>query len=71
MSARVRITVRSDRPRNELRGYIEIEDMSELEAFARAMKPFGLVMASPADHDYDPFQEWDPAKWIREDRDER
>ena len=55
MSERFRITVRSDQPRNELRGYLDIEGIADLEAFARAMEPYGIVMASPADDDYDPF----------------
>lgn len=56
---RFRITVRNDHPqRVELRGYVDAPDMIFLEQFAAAMKPFGLVMASPADDDYNPFEDW-------------
>jgi hypothetical protein len=42
----------------ELRGYIDQgidEDQPTLVEFAEAMKPFGLVVASPIDNDYNPF----------------
>lgn len=47
---RWRITIRADQPRAELRGFLDA-DMKRLEAFARALEPFGLVLASPADPD--------------------
>jgi hypothetical protein len=53
---RIRITVRGTR--TELRGYLD-GDMERLERFADAMKPFGTVAASPADDDYNPFEEMD------------
>jgi hypothetical protein len=56
---RLRITVRGTD--TELRGYIDIDDdMERLKAFAAAMEPFGLVLASEADEDYDPFVWVDP-----------
>jgi hypothetical protein len=51
-----RITVRGEG--TELRGYAEFALSEDLAAFAGAMKPFGVVIASPADADYDPFKEW-------------
>jgi hypothetical protein len=49
-----RITVRSDQI--ELRGYIEGEQ-PDLVALADAFKPLNaLVMASPADDDYYPWE---------------
>jgi hypothetical protein len=53
---RWRITVRNDG--TELRGYLEAETGEVLEAFAAAMEPFGIVLASPADDDYNPFTDW-------------
>ena len=57
---RWRITVRGDS--TELRGYLEVNDSpgapDDLEYFAAVMKPFGIVMASIADDDYNPFKEW-------------
>jgi hypothetical protein len=50
---RYRITVRGHQA--ELRGYIDSEDGAELVAFSQVMKPFGIVVASPADADYNPF----------------
>lgn len=53
---RYRITIRRDAPkRTELRGYVDM-DLPELNALARAMEPFGLVIASPAPAEYDPFK---------------
>jgi hypothetical protein len=54
---RWRITIRSDD--TELRGYIDAP-LSDLERFAEAVKPLGLMIASPADLDYDPFREVSP-----------
>lgn len=58
--SRWRITVRGEG--TELRGYVEFNNEpdgpDDLEYFAAVMKPFGLVMASPADDDYDPFADW-------------
>jgi hypothetical protein len=50
---RVRITVKGENA--ELRGYIDEENLME---FAAAMKPIGVVIASPQSEDYDPFKEW-------------
>lgn len=49
---RHRITVRGDGV--ELRGYIdgEMENVSDL---ATRMEPFGIVLASPTEHEYNPF----------------
>ncbi len=54
---RIRITVRGENA--ELRGYMDA-DQDTLMAFAEAMKPYGLVVASLAEDDYNPFTE--PAK---------
>lgn len=59
MSKRYRITVRG--LGIELRGFMDQglgEDQPTLEELAHAMKPFGVVVASEAEHDYNPFQEW-------------
>jgi hypothetical protein len=48
-----RITVRGDG--TELRGYMVALDHTTLNAFAATMKPYGMVVASIADDDYDPF----------------
>jgi hypothetical protein len=53
---RYRITIRGDAPRTELRGYADLSAI-ELVAFADAMRPFGLVIVSYADDDYDPFED--------------
>lgn len=56
MTRRFRITVRGMGV--ELRGRMDEltdEDAPTLAQFAEAMKPFGLVIASPAEDDYDPF----------------
>ena len=53
---RYRITVRG--LGIELRGYVDQgldEDQPTLIEFANAMEPFGVVVASPAEPDYDPF----------------
>lgn len=57
---RYRITVRSNTI--ELRGYFDTppDDLAELQALAIALKPFGLVIASPAEPDYNPFAAADP-----------
>lgn len=49
---RIRITVRGEN--TELRGYMDA-DRDALVAFSEAMKPYGMVVASPADDDYNPF----------------
>jgi hypothetical protein len=54
---RFRITVRGEQV--ELRGYVDAEDIEEVSALGRAMKPFGLVIASYADDDYYPFDAMD------------
>lgn len=41
----------------ELRGYLDGE-LADVQEFARAVEPFGLVLASVADDDYDPFTTW-------------
>jgi len=44
----------------ELRGYVDTdldEDQPGLVELSEAMKPFGMVVASPAEHDYDPFKD--------------
>jgi hypothetical protein len=53
---RFRITVRGEGV--ELRGYIDDVGDYTLRHFSQAVKPFGLVMASAADEDYDPFTDW-------------
>ena len=58
---RYRITVRGEHI--ELRGYIDGDKDEQghprlpvnLAEFAKAMKPFGIVVASPADEHYNPF----------------
>ena len=55
---RVRITVRGDDPRVELRGYMDVEDFERLGQFSDLMKPYGIVVASFAEDDYDPFVTW-------------
>jgi len=57
---RVRITVRGDNPRVELRGYMDVKSYEWLAAFSEVMKPYGIVVASPADDDYDPFNTAEP-----------
>jgi hypothetical protein len=49
---RYRITVRGED--TELRGYID-GDESRLRKLSLLMEPFGLVVASPAQPDYNPF----------------
>lgn len=59
MSQRFRITVRALGV--ELRGYIDNgldEEETKLSDFAKAMEPIGVVVASPVEHDYNPFKEW-------------
>jgi hypothetical protein len=56
MTQRFRLTVRG--LALELRGYMDQgidEDQPTLQQFAEAMTPFGIVAASPAPVDYDPF----------------
>lgn len=51
---RYRITVRGESPRVELRGYFD-GDYARLALFSDLMTPYGIVVASPAEDDYDPF----------------
>lgn len=51
---RFRITVRNDDI--ELRGYIDVVSLENLNGFATAMKDVGMVVASPAADDYNPFR---------------
>lgn len=44
---RFRITVRGES--SELRGFIDVLDYDALVAFSEAMRPYGLVLASPAE----------------------
>jgi hypothetical protein len=55
---RFRITVRGEHV--ELRGYfdVKVDDEATPADLAEAMRPFGIVMASVADDDYDPFLDW-------------
>lgn len=49
------ITVRGDNC--ELRGYIDVgSDTAQLDSLAIAMKPFGIVIASLAKDNYNPFK---------------
>lgn len=52
---RWRITLRNDSPRREMRGYFD-GTPGELEQFAERMNGLAVVIASPADRDYDPFR---------------
>jgi hypothetical protein len=54
---RYRVTVRGDHV--ELRGYIDVERMESLTVFSEAMRGFGIVVASVAEDDYDPFYQTD------------
>lgn len=58
---RFRITVRGDstggHDRTELRGYLD-GSIGDVNRLAVAMEPFGIVIASGADDDYDPFEDW-------------
>lgn len=62
---RFRITVRGEQPNGlrdgidhvELRGYID-GSIDEVTALSRAMEGIGIVVASGADDDYDPFGDW-------------
>jgi hypothetical protein len=49
---RFRITIRGDGC--ELRGYVDA-DLGELADLAQVLKPYGVVAASPAPEDYNPF----------------
>lgn len=51
---RFRITVRADEPTLELRGYTDLPP-AVLNSMADALKPYGVVVASIAEDDYDPF----------------
>lgn len=52
--ARARITVRGVNV--ELRGYLDDDGADYLlTRFSKAMEPFGVVIASPAEDDYSPF----------------
>jgi hypothetical protein len=53
---RWRITIRATGV--ELRGYIDAP-LADLEGLAEAAKPLGLMIASPADPDFDPFRQAD------------
>lgn len=54
---RFRITLRGVVPRRiELRGYFD-GDIEEVQAMARAVEPFGALIISPAEDDYDPFRD--------------
>lgn len=57
---RCRITVRGSNPKVELRGYID--DFEQVQTFAHALEHVWgtevMVMASPADDDYNPFEDW-------------
>jgi hypothetical protein len=53
---RWRVTIRGNW--TELRGYIDCPH-PVLVAFSEAMKPYGIVVAFPADDDYNPFKDWD------------
>lgn len=46
---RIRLTIRGENL--ELRGETKNDDMSYLADLAEAMKPFGLVIASPIEED--------------------
>lgn len=50
---RYRITVRNEDV--ELRGWIDVVSLDNLNGFAAAMKDVGIVVASPAADDYNPF----------------
>lgn len=52
---RYRITVRGEGC--ELRGYLDDNDPTSegLKSFAQLLYPFGIVVASPAAEDYNPF----------------
>lgn len=52
---RYRITVRGHGI--ELRGYLDAYDPNTLARFGTMMEPFGMIIASPAEADYDPFRE--------------
>jgi len=51
---RFRITIRRVN-KTELRGYHDVESIEEMGQFSAAMEPFGMVIASPATPDYNPF----------------
>ena len=50
---RYRITVRGDHV--ELRGWLDGHE-HDLGEYAKFMAPYGVVVASPAPDDYDPFK---------------
>lgn len=53
---RYRTTIRGEGV--ELRGYIDAKTQEELVELAEYAKPYGwLLIASPAEDDYDPFKE--------------
>jgi hypothetical protein len=55
---RWRITVRGEGV--ELRGWLDdTEWIPALQELSEVMKPFGVVIASPAHEAYDPFVDWE------------
>jgi hypothetical protein len=56
MRQRIKITVRGDDPRVELRGYVDVDSYEALGRFSEVMKPYGIVVASLTDTDYNPFK---------------
>lgn len=54
---RYRITIRGKAPISiELRGYYDVDTLTELGEFANDWIGYGTVIASPAEDDYDPFK---------------
>ena len=51
---RTRVTLRDEGM--ELRGYVTVESMAELQLFAASLAPMQVIV-SPAEDDYDPFRE--------------
>lgn len=50
---RFKLTIRGDD--TELRGYMDMGTTDTLAAFANAVEPYGLVIASAVEDDYNPF----------------
>jgi len=68
---RWRITLRSDPPQQvELRGFLDVEPdewEDRIAALAEALEPLGiLVIGSPTDADYNPFNFWDQPRTVLE-----